>query len=78
MHVEREAGHIEDVANRFYTGNRVFDEIVGLYYGMAVLVLDETMHEGRLFLLSLLKDHPSPRWSQPVKARETRESCISS
>jgi len=58
MHVEREAGHIEEVANRFYTGNRVFDEIVGLSYGMAVLVLDETMHEGRLFLLSLLKDHP--------------------
>jgi predicted hydrocarbon binding protein len=58
MHVEREAGHIEEVENRFYTGNRVFDEIVGLSYGMAVLVLDETMHEGRLFLLSLLKDHP--------------------
>jgi hypothetical protein len=30
MHVEREAGHIEEVENRFYTGNRVFDEIVGL------------------------------------------------
>jgi hypothetical protein len=57
MHEEREAGHIEEVANRFYTGNRVFDEIVGLSHGMTVLVLDETMHEGRLFLLSLLKDH---------------------
>ncbi len=57
MHVEREAEHIEKLESRFYTGNSVFDEIVRLSYGMAVLVLDETMHEGRLFLLSLLKDH---------------------
>jgi len=72
--VEREAEHtidVEDGEGRFFTGNKVFDEIVDLSYGMAVLVLDETMHEGRLFLLTLLKDHPV---AEVVSTRQSPES----
>lgn len=40
---------------KFLTGHEIFDEIVDIYYGSALLVLDDGYGEARHFLMNLIK-----------------------